>query len=82
MQLQVAKDTQNAVDQESIGLIGLEEKPSHGIKKDPYYKSGDVIQLNPKCFNCLGSTGRDKSAILESFKIACLNYRPSNIIVK
>jgi hypothetical protein len=66
---------------ENFGLLGVEEQIS-GIKKDQYFKSSDMIKFNPKCFNCLGSTGRDKSAILELFKIACLNYQASPIKVQ
>lgn len=84
MCLQVAKDEANDADLQSIGLIGVQERGQSDKKngtKDNYFQNDDVLQLNSKCFNCFGTTGRDKAAIIQLFKTACLNYQPSSIRV-
>jgi hypothetical protein len=40
-----------------------------------------LISISSKCLNCFGSSGRDKLAILNCFKIACLNYKPSSVLL-
>ena len=80
--MQVVKDEAAEIDQQSIGLIGVRERNQKIQSKNPYFQKDDILQLNPRCFNCVGSNGRDRQAILECFKLACLNYQPSQITYK
>lgn len=42
-----------------------------------------VINLDSKCLNCQNNAQAiDRSIIYQQFKIACLQYKPTPIIVK
>ena len=48
---------------------------TNAIKVD----ESSLVELDPKCINCFGTSGKDKASIIKCFKIACLNYQSSKI---
>lgn len=38
-----------------------------------------MVNLDGKCLNCPGTSLREKTGIINCFKIACLNYKSSDV---
>jgi hypothetical protein len=38
--------------------------------------------IDPKCLNCMGTTGKDKGTLLNLIKVACINYKSSKIQIE
>ena len=73
--MQLLKDKQDEVDREGICLFGSHMKTTRESKEK------SVVSLDQRCFNCITTSGQDKGAILQGFKMACLNYMPGLVKV-
>jgi hypothetical protein len=47
--------------------------------KAPWSHEAPLISVDGKCLNCHGTSGREKGSIMNCFKMACLNYKSSNV---
>ena len=77
---------QDEIDKQNISLMGLQENSaesnimgnSSNIHSGTQYKAkNSILQLQKKCFSCCGFPATTISA----FKMACLAYSPSEIII-
>ena len=59
--------------------MGLQENKSSLEKGNPtgQGQKNSVVEINDKCFSCCGYP----ASVLSSFKMACLAYHPSNIVI-
>ncbi|CAG9313257.1 unnamed protein product [Blepharisma stoltei] len=64
---------QDEEDREAIHLSGYSD--SSQKPKTPSTKSRQIVSLKPECVSCTGQN----PILLSAFKMACLNYSPSNI---
>ena len=71
-------DMQDEKDKNSISLVGVKESiadPNNHIKKQ------GVVSLDNKCVNCSNNPqASDRAIIIQQFKMACLQYKPSCVI--
>ena len=81
----VALLSQDVEDRGQINLIGMAIDDLTQGKKGPESKidpanlpKNPTVRLDEKCFSC----SRSMPAVLQGFKMACLNYHPSNIKYK
>lgn len=88
---------QEEIDKQNISLMGLQENraplekgsgniyggvSSNGISmgnnvNNYHQQKNSIIELNDKCFSCCGYP----ASVLSSFKMACLAYHPSGIVI-
>ena len=77
-------DQQDELDKQSLSLVGQKkgDERHHSPESGGGKLSKDLtVSLDPKCLNCQGNNVVEKRIILEQFKIACLQYKPSKIMV-
>eukprot|EP00347_Sterkiella_histriomuscorum_P006647 403351970 len=85
MQLSSIIEAQEERDKQSIALIGLKESvnPNNDQTFQSHKKNAanQVVQLDNKCLTCNNNTS-DRAILYSQFKMACLQYRPSNMSYK
>lgn len=66
---------QDEIDKQNISLMGMNENNS----ADPASigRRNSIVELEKKCFSCCGYP----ASTLSAFKMACLAYNPSSIII-
>ena len=81
-------------DKKSIALIGVRDRETytaapasgidHGYQTAQAFspKKGPALELDPNCQACKCSSASERAALLQSFKMACLSYRPSPVTVE
>jgi hypothetical protein len=73
--LEVVKITYNLINQDEEDRDGIKLSVFTEHKPRPSTKSKLSISLKPECLSCTGQN----STIYSAFKIACLNYSPSDV---
>ncbi len=90
--MQLASEDQDLKDRTSVAFLGVKEQKvtkqdmhltsprsvSESFELAKSYTTGEIpIKIDQKCISC--QVGHDTSLVLSLFKIACLNYTPSNV---
>ena len=68
LQIQLALDSQDETDKSSIALFGISNEQATNSSQHP-------VKIDKNCISC----STHKNIILKSFKMACLNYNPSEV---
>jgi len=76
VQILTAIVKQDEEDRQSLALVGQREgKKANELSPSPSGRDKPFIKLDPKCLACSGNPNELK----QSFKVACLQYHPSDI---
>ncbi|CDW90573.1 UNKNOWN [Stylonychia lemnae] len=96
MQMSSIIEAQEERDKHSIALIGMKESANQNsisvqdqsVSQQPqiqgagnHHKGQPIVSIDNKCLNCSNQSG-DRAILYSQFKIACLQYRPSNVCYK
>lgn len=68
---------QEEKDRKTLSLVGLKEKQN----ERPLSPQNKICKINQNCLNCCSSP-LEKKNLYEQFKIACLQYKPSDILIE
>lgn len=77
--LQVALAMGDEIDKQGISLVG--KRDTTDMLKQSKHPDCSVIGMDPNCPHCQCQSVPERTALLQSFKIACLAYNPSEINV-
>jgi hypothetical protein len=74
---------QDELDKQSISLLGVKESfnedAASGLPNRPAQViPKKIVEFNPQCFGCFGYP----ASTIAAFKMACLTYNPSDIIIE
>ena len=81
LKMQAVKDIQDDRDRKKIGLMGLQSEAAAGVASPrPGLLTPDpLLSPDSACLNCKSTSQKDKSAIIKSFRMACLHYQASKV---
>ena len=87
---------QDEIDKKSIALVGTRDRetytaaPASGIDHgyqtaqafSPQRRGPPAIDLNMNCQSCKCASASERTSLLQSFKMACLSYKPSPVTIE